>query len=109
MALHGRNVDGARQEIDDRVQQQLDALVLERRAAQDRNPETLERRRPDPSLQLLDRGLLLMDELLEQSLVVIRELLEQTVTGLARGIQVLRRDLGALPLLAHVALPVVGV
>ena len=109
MALHGRNVDRARQEIDDRIQEQLDALVLERGAAQDRNPETAERRRADPPLQLLDRGLLLMDELLEQGLVVVRELLEQPVTCLARGVQVLRRDLRVLPLLAHVALPVMGV
>src|SRR5207302_8958266 len=76
--------------------------------AQDRNPETAERRRADPPLQLLDRGLLLMDELLEQGLVVVRELLEQPVTCLARGVQVLRRDLRVLPLLAHVALPVIG-
>ena len=55
------------------------------------------------------RGLLLVDELLHEGLVVLGELLEQLVAGGLGRRLVLGGDLGVLPLLAHVALPVVGV
>ena len=68
-----------------------------------------ERGAADRGLQLLDRGLLLVDELLHEVLVVVGELLEQLVAGGLGALAVLLGDVGVLPVLPHVALPVVGV
>ncbi len=72
-------------------------------------PSPAERRRADRLVHLFDGRLPLEHELLHQVLVVLGELLEQLVArGLGLG-PVLLGDVGVLPLLAHVALPVVGV
>ena len=109
VALHREHLGGRRKVGDDRVEQGLDTLVLEGGAAHHRNAEARERRSADRAMHLLDRGLLLVDELLHQGLVVVGEPLEEDVVGRLRGGPVLLRDLGVVPLLAHVALPVVGV
>ena len=109
VTLERRHVERARQVVHDRVEHELHALVLEGRAAEHRYARAVERHRADRLVQLVGGGLVLVHELLHQRLVVLGELLEQLVTrGLGRG-QVLLGDLGVLPLLAHVALPVVGV
>ena len=51
-AFDRRNVQRRRQIVDDRVEQRLDALVLERRAAQHRHEREVERALAD---QLLER------------------------------------------------------
>jgi hypothetical protein len=58
LALHGRDVDRARQVVDDAVEQALDALLLEGRARDD--AEELERDRglADGEHQLVDLDLL---------------------------------------------------
>ena len=60
-------------------------------------------------MHLLDGRLALVHELLHQLLVVLGELLEELVVGRLGPSAVLLGDLGVLPLLAHVALPEVGV
>ncbi len=55
-ALDGRHVERAGQEVDDRVEQRLDALVLERGAAQHRRQLDLERRLADRGAQLARPG-----------------------------------------------------
>ena len=104
----GGTSTGLRQVVHDRVEQRLDALVLERRAAEHRDALAREGGAADRAAELLDGGLLLVDELLHELLVVVGELLEQLVVGgLGRGL-VLVGDVGVLPVLAHLAFPVVG-
>src|SRR3546814_2694240 len=55
-ALNGRNVERRRQIVDDRVEQRLDALVLERRAAKDRDERLHQRALADQRLELGDVG-----------------------------------------------------
>ena len=81
-ALDRRHVERARQEVDDRVEQRLDALVLERRAAQHRRQLDLERRLADRRDQELRRDLGLLEDQLDELVVVVGDLLEQV---LARG------------------------
>ena len=50
-AFDRRNVERARQIVDDRVEQRLDALVLERRAAQHRHEREVERALADQPLE----------------------------------------------------------
>ena len=107
--MTGGHVDRRGQVVDDRVEHELHALVLEGGAAEHRDAQAVERGLADRALQLLDGGLLLADELLHQLVVVVGELLEELVAGGLRALEVLRGDVGVLPLLAHVALPVVGV
>src|SRR3546814_5326436 len=56
LALNGRNVERRRQIVDDRVEQRLDALVLERRAAKDRDERLHQRALADQRLELGDVG-----------------------------------------------------
>ena len=109
VALDGWDVERARQVVDDRVQHQLHALVLERRPTEDGHARPGQRHGTDGLVELVGGGLLFVDELLHQLLVVLGELLEELVAGRGGGLQVLGRDLRVHPVLAHVALPVVGV
>jgi len=100
-----RHVERRRQVPDDRVEERLYALVLERRAAEHRHALVRERRTADRPAKLVDRGLLLVHELLHQGLVVVGESLEEVVTRGRRDLPVLLGDLDVLPLLAHLAFP----
>src|SRR5439155_747846 len=61
-AFDGRHVERRGQVVDDRVEQRLDALVLERRAAQDRRELDLERGLADGLLETLRRDLGLLED-----------------------------------------------
>ena len=60
-ALGRRNIQRARQEVDDRVEQGLDALVLEGRTAQHRIEHARHRRLADQPLERRDIGLLAIE------------------------------------------------
>ena len=90
---HRGHVQRRGQVPDDRVQQRLHALVLERRAAEHRHALVRERRTADGPPELLDRGLLLVDELLHEGLVVVGEPLEERVSRLRGRVLVLGGDL----------------
>ena len=108
VTLERRDVERAGQELHDRVEHELDALVLERRATEHGHALVREGGAADRAAELLDRGLLLGDELLHQGFVVVGELLEELVAaGLGRRL-VLVGDLGVLPVLPHLAFPVVA-
>src|SRR5438046_32662 len=62
--LHRRHVERRGQVLHDGVEHRLHALVLERGSAQHGNAGSRQRRRPDRATELLNRGLLLVDELL---------------------------------------------
>jgi len=100
-ALDRRHVERAGQEVDDGVEQRLDALVLERGAAEDRRHLDVERGLADRLLEPLGGDLLLFEDHLEQLVVVMGDLLEQV---LARGgglVGELGRDVRDLELLAQ--------
>ena len=75
----GGTSSGRRQVGDDRVQQRLHALVLERRAAQDRRQLAGERRLADGRDQPRRRDLLLLEDQLDELVVVVRDLVEQVL------------------------------
>ena len=83
VALDRRHVERAGQVVHDRVEHELHALVLERRAAEHRDTLARQGGAADRAAELLDGGLLLGDELLHQGFVVVGELLEELV---ARGL-----------------------
>ena len=68
-ALGGRQVERARQVVDDGVEQGLHALVLERRAVEDRDDLAGDGAVADGAAEVVDGDLLLADELLEDVLV----------------------------------------
>ncbi len=70
VALDGRDVDRARQVVDDRVEQRLHALVLEGGPAEHRDDRARGRGLPDGPLNLVE-GQLLAGEILRQQLVVV--------------------------------------
>ena len=72
-ALDGRDVDRARQVVDDRVEQGLHALVLERGAAQHRDDVARDGGRAHGDAQVVGGDLLLADVLLEHVLVVLAD------------------------------------
>ncbi len=82
-ALGGLDVDRRRQEVDDRVEHGLDALVLERRAAQHRHE--LEGQCPGTygGLDLVGAELVAFEVLLQQVVVDVRDRLEQLAACVA--------------------------
>ncbi len=92
-ASHRRHVQRRGQVVDDRVQQRLHALVLERAAAQHGGQLGRERRLADRLLDRLLGYVLLLEEQLEQLVVVVGDLLQQM---LSRGGGLLDQSLGNL-------------
>ena len=94
-ALHRRHVERARQVVDDGVEQQLDALVLEGGAEQHRRDLVGERAGADGAADHVrrHRGLVL-DVRLEHLVVEVRDRVDQLVVVLLRLLGELGRDLG---------------
>ena len=91
--LMARDVERAREVVDDRVEQRLHALVLERGAAQDRVDacrRCVARRMAGDELLL--GGLLALEVELHDLVVVLGERLEELVAPLAGGLGVVGRD-----------------
>src|SRR3954451_15758936 len=99
-----RDVERARQVVEARVEQRLDALVLERRAAEDGRQLDVERRLADRLLEALDRDLLLLEDRLDELVVVVGDLLEQVLAGGVGEVAVLVRDVDDVELLAELVL-----
>ncbi len=103
---HRGDVHRARQEVHDRVEHGLDALVLERGTAQHRGNHAGDRGPPDGGDELLGVGLIALQVQLHHLFVVLGDGLEQVVAPLAGSFDVVDRDLGDLVVLALVlALP----
>ena len=103
-AVDRRHVERAREEVEHGVEQRLDALVLERRAAQHRGELDVQRRLADRGDQLGGRDLGLLEDQLDEPVVVVRDLLEQVLAGGLGGVDVAFRDLGDLEVLAELVL-----
>ena len=103
--VHRRHVERARQVVDDVVEQQLHALVLEGGAEQHRRDLVGERALADCAPDHLrgDRGLVL-DVRLQHLVVEAGDRIDQLVVVLVRLLGELGRDLGHLALLAEVVL-----
>ena len=105
-AVHRRHVERARQVVDDRVEQRLDALVLEGGARQDRRDRVVERRGAKRPLQHLRRDRALVLEIgLHQLVVVVGDRVDQLVVVLLGLLDQLGRDLADVDLLAEVVRP----
>ena len=82
VALDAVDVERRGQVLDHRVEQRLDALVLERRAAEHGGDLVGERGATDRGLELLDRELALLEEHLHHLVVGVGERLEQLLAVL---------------------------
>ena len=100
-----RHVERRRQVVDDRVEHRLDALVLERRAAQDRDPLVLQGREPDAVLDLGLGDLLALEELVGEVVVDVGDGLEQVLAPRRGLVGQLRRDLALVERVAEVVAP----
>src|SRR5690606_24719115 len=100
-ALDRRNVDRARQIIDHRVEQRLNALVLERRAARDRNEALVQRALADQPLQRRDVGLVALEIGFHDLVVLLDGELDQLFTVLGRLVGQLGRNLDEVELRAE--------
>jgi len=93
-ALDGRDVERARQVLDDGVEQRLHALVLERRAEQHGCQRIGQRASAERAADHLGRHRRLVLEIrLRQLVVVLGDRVDQRVVRLVRGIAELGRDL----------------
>jgi hypothetical protein len=101
--VHRRHVERARQVVDDSVEQELDALVLEGGAEQHRRDLVGERAGPDGAADHLRRHRGLVFDVRGEHLVVeVRDRVDQLVVVLLRLLDELRRDLDDVELLAEV-------
>ena len=96
-ARDGALVERRRQVVDDRVEQRLDALVLERRAAQDGRDREVERAGADRRAQARGVDLLVLEERHRDVLVVVGDGLDQDVARRVGLGGELGRDLALLP------------
>ncbi len=88
-ALDAAAIDRRRQKIDHRVQQRLHALVLERRAAQDRHERDLPDRLADEALERVDVGLVAVEVRRHDVVVEFDRRLDQNMAVfLGPGLQV---------------------
>jgi hypothetical protein len=101
MPLDRRHVVRRREEVDDRVEERLDALVLERGAAEDRHELHGDRRRADALADLVVRELLAGEVLLDEDLVVLDDHVDQGAARLLDLLVELGRDVGDRELLAE--------
>ena len=92
VALDRRDIDRARQEVHDRVEHRLNALVLERAAAHHRGDGAGDRGPPDRGDQLVGIGLGAFQVELHHLLVVLGDGLYQLVAPLARCLGVVVGD-----------------
>ena len=93
-ALDGRDVERAREVVDDRVEQRLHALVLEGGAEQHRRDRVGERPRAERAADHLGRdGRLVLEVRLHQLVVVLGDRVDQRVVRLLGGGRELGRDL----------------
>ena len=83
-ADHRRDVERRRQVVDDRVEHLLDALVLERRAGQDRDDLGGQGAEAQAVLDLLDRELLALEVLVGQLVVHLGDGLDHACGGASR-------------------------
>ena len=104
-ALDRRDVDRAREVVDDGVEQGLHALVLERRAAEHRDDLAAHGRDADRRAQVVFGDLLFADVLLEHVLVELADDVDELVAPvLGFGLEV-GRDVDGLVALAHPVVP----
>ena len=101
----GGDVERARQVVDDRVEQRLDALVLERGAAEDRDDAGLDGGVAEALAQVVGGDLLLADVLLEHVLVVLGDDVDQLVAPVLGVVEHVGGDVDGLELLAHAVVP----
>ena len=107
-ADHRRDVERRRQEVDDRVEHLLDALVLQRRAGQDRDDPGRQRAEAEAALDLGDRELLALEVLVGELVVHLGDGLDHRVAMLlGLGLE-LGRDLDHVDLVAQVVAVVDG-
>ena len=97
-ALRRRDVERARQEVDDGVEHRLDALVLERRAAQDRHEVERQRAGAQRDLDLVLGDVFAGEVLLHQVVVAGGDGLEQLLAVLGGLLGHVGRDLDLVPL-----------
>src|ERR1700761_8966646 len=100
-ALNRRNIQWARQIIHHRIEQRLNALVLERRPAQHREDVHRDRCLAGRPLQLRDRDRLSFEVLVHHLVVRIRNRLDELVAHLLGLLLQVRRDLNDVILRAH--------
>ena len=98
-------IERRRQEVDDRVEHRLDALVLERGAAEHRHEREVDGALADGRLDLLRVDLLVAEVLLHEVVVVARDDVEELRAPLVRLALELGRDVGLFPVLAHALVP----
>ena len=91
-AFDRRNVQRAGQIVDDGVEQRLDALVLERRAAQHGHEREVERALADQLLQRRDVGLLAAEVSLHDVVVLLDGHLDELLASGGGGIGEVGRD-----------------
>ena len=103
--LDRRDLERRRQQLDDRVEQRLHALVLERRAAEDRRHLDVERRAVQRLGDPLVRDLLVVEVGLHQLVVVVGARLDQVGAGLVGLLGELGGDLLVLELRPELVLP----
>ena len=108
VADDGVDVERRGQELHDRVEQGLDALVLERRAAQDRVDLVGQRGATDRGLELLDGEGALLEVLLHDLVVGLGQRLEQLLAVLRGLLGEVGRDLLDGVVLTHRGLAVPG-
>ena len=97
-AVHRRNVERARQIVDDGVEQGLDALVLERRAAQHRHERERQRALADQRLQRRRVGLVALQVRGHDVVVLLDGHLDEVRTRGGGGILEVVRDVLVLEL-----------
>src|SRR5690606_9627865 len=95
------DVDGRRQEVHDRVEQGLHALVLERGATQNGVELGGKRRTTNRGVEDLDGDLLATEEQLGEVVVDVSEGLEEGLATLFGGVGEIGGDLLDLVVLAH--------
>src|ERR1039457_2000273 len=95
-AADGGDVEGRREVLDDGVEKLLDALVLERRAADDRMEPPRDRRLAEGSTHLLWRRHVAVHELLHENVVGLREKLDEPLAVLVVHGLVVGRDVDCL-------------
>ena len=104
-AHDGRHVERRRQVVDHGVEERLDALVLEARAAHDRRHLDVEGRLAEGPLDPIGRDLLLGEVGLHQLVVIVGTGLDQVRALFVGAVREVRGDLLLLPLGAQLAVP----
>ena len=101
MTFDGRNIDRRRQIIDDGVEHCLNALVLERGAAEHGDDEAADGSAANGVTNLLDREVLTAEILLDQRFVVRDSGLDDIVPRLLHRLAILLGNFRNLELLAQ--------